>query len=63
MRLLVKLLPDFFPVHFHLGRSGDAQPNGLAFDRDECDRQFAVRNHDSFTDLASEDEHESFSLG
>jgi hypothetical protein len=59
---LAATLPDFFPVHFHLGWSGDAQPNCLAFDREHCDRQFTVRHQDSFADFATEDEHESSSL-
>ena len=62
MRLLAQLLPDFFPVHSHVLRGGDAQPYGLAFHRDDGDRQLTVRHQDSFTDLATEDEHESSSL-
>ena len=49
MRWLADLLPNFFPVHVHLGRSGDAQPNRLAFDREDRDRSFAVRHHNSLS--------------
>src|SRR6202035_3034877 len=56
------LLPDFFAVHGNFLRGGDAQPYGFAFHRDNGDRHFAVRHHNSFTDLATEDEHESSSL-
>src|SRR5438552_4609279 len=62
VRLLAELLPDFFPVHGNVVRGGDAQPYGFAFHRDDGDRQLTVRHHDSFADLATEDEHESSSL-
>ena len=48
------------PFHVSIG-SLDAQPYGFAFDRDDRDRSFAVRPHNSFTDLATEDKHESSS--
>jgi hypothetical protein len=36
---------------------------GFAFGCDDGDHQFALRHHNSFTDLAAENEHESSSLG
>jgi hypothetical protein len=62
MRFLVELLPNFFPVHGHIFRSGDAQPYRFSFDREDGDRQLLVRHHNSFTGLATEDEHESSSV-
>jgi hypothetical protein len=32
------LLPDFFSIDANVGRGGDAQPNLVAFDRDDGDR-------------------------
>src|SRR4051812_39137138 len=60
---LAELLPDLFPVHGYVLRGGDAQPYGIAFDCDNGDFHSAVRHQDSFTELSTEDEHESSSLG
>src|SRR5437773_442971 len=57
--LLANLMPDFLPVHCNLGRCGKTQSDRIAFDRDDGDRQSAVRHHNSFAELATEDEHGS----
>src|SRR5947207_5177842 len=62
VRFLAELPPDLFPVHGNVLRGGDAQPYGIAFDCDDGDFNPAVRHQDSFTELATEDEHESSSL-
>jgi hypothetical protein len=59
---LAEVVPDFLPVHRNVLWGGDTQPYGFAFHRDDGDRKFAMRHHNSFTDLASEDEHESSSV-
>jgi hypothetical protein len=60
--LLAALLPNFFPVHGNVLRGGDAQPYGFAFHGDDSDRQITVRHYNSFTELTTEDEHESSSV-
>jgi hypothetical protein len=54
--------PDFFPEYINIGRRGDAKPDLIAFDRNNGDRHITLWYHDSFADLATEDEHEKFLL-
>ena len=58
MLYLRKLQPEFFTVDTYLTWSGDAEPNRLAFDREDSDRQPALGHDNSFTELATDDEHE-----
>jgi hypothetical protein len=62
VRLLADPVPNFFPVYASVGRRGDAQPDFVAFDCDDGDRQRAIRYQDSFADLTSENEHQISSL-
>src|SRR5438876_337699 len=59
---LANLLPDLFAVHRNVGRRGDAQPDSIPFDRDDRDGQLAARQHNTFTDFATENEHAGSSL-
>jgi hypothetical protein len=61
--LLTESLPNPFPIHGQGLRGGDAGPYGLPFDREDDDHQVTVRHHESFTGLATEDEHLSSSVG
>jgi hypothetical protein len=45
LRLLANLVPNFFPAHGNFSRRGKAQPDDVAFDRDDGDRQVAVREY------------------
>jgi len=58
-RLLVaalNFLINFFPVHRHFGRRGDAELHRFTIHTHHRDVDFSI-NHDAFADFAREDEH------
>src|SRR5262249_13772266 len=56
------LPPEFLPIHGRLGRRLDTESDGIAFNRDDGDLQPAIGDQNTFTNLATEDEHENSSL-
>jgi len=55
--LLLDLLPDFLSIYPDLGRRREAKPDFVAFNGDDRDHEVALRDHDSFTDFSTENEH------